>query len=398
MNSRQLRSRLVAELEASGALTNVAVRQAFLTVAREAFVPEIRAVEGLERVYRDDPIVTRYAGDVPTSSSSQPTIMARMLEALDVAAGQRVLEIGLGTGYNAALLKTLVGPAGHVVSVDNNPDCVRDATAHLEGFGVETVLGNGYDGVLAAAPFDRIVVTASAEECPRSWWEQLVPGGLLVVPIRMTELLDFQAVAVLAKTRDGFDSIQVIPGGFMPLRHDGDPLYTVPPVITAADGTAGATQTLIRLGGPGVRRRSAAGQGRLQALALATPPRTKVMRGITYGALIYLRLAIPDDQLVVLSQRSGEFGVGLTNQRGDSLAALHTTWGTAPRARLDSWGDPAPAGRLTDHLTAWRRRGQPGIDRLAIAIRYRRATRLALAAPAKQIRLPEHTIHVGWQT
>ena len=140
----ELRSRLAASLVNTGTIRSAEWRHVFERVPRHLFVPRFhRRIESpdygvdayelvdgadlekhdawLDHVYGDNALVTQYSSQPPhaaTSSSSQPTIMARMLEALDVALGQRVLEIGTGTGYNAALLAELAGPEGHVVTID----------------------------------------------------------------------------------------------------------------------------------------------------------------------------------------------------------------------------------------------------------------------------------------
>ncbi len=111
-SSVRLRRAMVASLAASGAVRSKGVSDAFLTVPREHFVPELAARDGLASVYRPDVALTAATDNrgVATSSSSAPAIMAPMLEALQLEPGQRVLEIGTGTGYNAALVKHLVGP------------------------------------------------------------------------------------------------------------------------------------------------------------------------------------------------------------------------------------------------------------------------------------------------
>src|SRR4051794_16053500 len=102
--SAALRRALVSELEVRGVIRSAAVRSAFLRVPRELFVPERLAEDGLDAVYRDEAIVTKTGPQgMPMSSSSQPSIMAEMLERLLVEPGMRVLEVGAGTGYNAAL-------------------------------------------------------------------------------------------------------------------------------------------------------------------------------------------------------------------------------------------------------------------------------------------------------
>ena len=109
--------------------------------------------------------------------------MAQMLEDLGLAPGLRVLEIGAGTGYNAALLARVVGA---VVSIDVDREVLADARRHLEAFPDRRVELHHADGRLgwpAGAPFDRIQVTAAAEDLEPAWLEQLAPGGVVQAPI-----------------------------------------------------------------------------------------------------------------------------------------------------------------------------------------------------------------------
>ena len=111
-SSVRLRRAMVASLEASGAIRSEPVRDAFLAVPREHFVPELAKRDGLAAIYRPDVALTTATDNrgVAISSSSAPAIMAPMLEALQLDPGHRVLEIGAGTGYNATLVKPIVGP------------------------------------------------------------------------------------------------------------------------------------------------------------------------------------------------------------------------------------------------------------------------------------------------
>jgi protein-L-isoaspartate O-methyltransferase len=106
-----------------------------------------------------------------------------MLNRLDVRDGQRVLEIGTGTGWNAALLAYRLGTT-NVVSVEIDPEVARAATARLEAIGrpVTVVSGDGAQGVASAAPFDRVIATCSVERVPGAWVEQTTPGGLVLLP------------------------------------------------------------------------------------------------------------------------------------------------------------------------------------------------------------------------
>ncbi len=202
-------------------MKSAAVRRAFLAVPRERFLPEVAEHEGLERVYQNQAIVTvKDERGVPASSSSQPSLMAAMLEQLDLRAGHRVLEVGAGTGYNAALLAKLVGARGRVVSVELDPATARGARRALASVksGARVVRGDGRDGWPLAAPYDRIIVTASTPAVPAVWHEQLVDGGLLELPLRLARAVEAQVIVTLRKQGDALRSEALLPGGFMPLR------------------------------------------------------------------------------------------------------------------------------------------------------------------------------------
>jgi len=180
-----LQQGLVHVLTQGGHIRSRRVEDAFRAVPRHLFVPGVP----LEQVYADEVIPTKFEGDRSISSSSQPAIMAVMLEQLDPRRGQRVLEIGAGTGYNAALLAHIVGPDGYVTTVDIDDDIVEGARAHLAaaGFGPDRVRVARADGVLGypqGAPYDRIILTVNAEDVAPAWRQQLRPGpgARLVLP------------------------------------------------------------------------------------------------------------------------------------------------------------------------------------------------------------------------
>ena len=184
-NNDTLRQALVDRLKNQSVISTPRVEEAFRAVPRHMFVPEVDSATA----YSDTHIVTRRQDDLPISSCSQPSITAIMLEMLDLQPGQRVLEIGAGTGYAAALMAHLVGETGQVVTLDLDEDIVNDAHAHLKAAGVEhvrVICGDGVLGWEEAAPYDRVVLTVGASDIAPAWREQLRPGGRMVLPLQFT--------------------------------------------------------------------------------------------------------------------------------------------------------------------------------------------------------------------
>ena len=195
------------------------VDRAFRTVKRHWFLPET----DLDRVYSDVAVVTHRRPDgVPVSSSSQPAIMAGMLQQLDARPGHRVLEIGAGTGYNAALLGQLVGPHGTVTTIDVDPEICGAAERHLQVAGasnVSVVRGDGWAGVERFGPFDRIEATVGVWDLSTRWVEQLEADGILVTPLWLRTGL--QASVAFRGGSGGLEALSIEPCGFMTLRGPG---------------------------------------------------------------------------------------------------------------------------------------------------------------------------------
>lgn len=189
----EARRRMVDALAAEGILRDPAVADALRAVPRHLFVPP-----RLRRAaYVDAP---QPIGSGQTISA--PHMVALMAQALDVRPGQRVLEVGGGSGYHAAVLGRLVGPTGRVVSVECLPALAERARAALAPLGlpVEVEVGDGSRGWPERAPYDRISVAAAAPDVPPPLVDQLAPGGLLLVPVGPRDLSSLLRVR---KTEEG---------------------------------------------------------------------------------------------------------------------------------------------------------------------------------------------------
>jgi len=210
------RARLVGEVEAMYAETAVetglasmspAVRAALARVERHRFVPESQ--RGL--AYGNHPLPIGAGQTI-----SQPYIVALSTDLIDPQPGDTVLEVGTGSGYQAAMLAEIVA---QVYSIELIPDLGRSAAARLAALGyqnVEVRIGDGYAGWPEKAPFDGIIVTAAPPRVPEALVEQLAPGGRMVIPVG--ERYGVQELLVLVKREDGsVERRSVLPVRFVPL-------------------------------------------------------------------------------------------------------------------------------------------------------------------------------------
>ncbi|MBI4983673.1 protein-L-isoaspartate(D-aspartate) O-methyltransferase [Candidatus Woesearchaeota archaeon] len=151
----------------------------------------MRAVESVDRELFVSPDLVHLAYEnipLPIGSEqtiSQPYTVAFMIQLLDIQPGDKILEVGAGSGYNAAVMSQLVGDKGEIFSLEIVEELVRQAKSNLKKAGIRSVQvihANGYNGYVKEAPFDKIIVTAGAPEIPPPLVEQLKEGGIMVIP------------------------------------------------------------------------------------------------------------------------------------------------------------------------------------------------------------------------
>jgi protein-L-isoaspartate(D-aspartate) O-methyltransferase len=316
----QINQQMVDRLIAEGALWSPFLVAAFRATPRHRFLDRVfhyqRRQERwreiitrdpgpaeLRLLYSDRALITRLSDQpsnptaVPISSSSQPSLMAQILEDLHLEEDCRVLEIGAGTGYNAALLAHVVH-AGQVTSVDVDREVVAEAWDHLRVFPerrVNLVHADGRRGLPENAPYDRIVVTAATPDLEPAWLEQLANEGIVLAPLALAPGLAF---IVRGTVHQGeFQGRLTRAAFFMPLRGEGDtgPIDSPPWIVT---------ESWRRLPAPWACRKRSRGSwlGFIQSLAFF---------GLLHGLAVQYR---------VQENSQPAFGVG----RGDVFCWLGT--------------------------------------------------------------------------
>ena len=402
------RARMAAILRGGGRTLSPQMEQAFAGVPRHLFVPEVEP----SAAYRDEAFVIKCGPDgLPVSSSSQPAMMAIMLDQLDLRPGHRVLEIGTGTGYNAAVMSAIVGPAGEVVSIDIDPELAERARSGLfaAGYGQVSVrCADGGFGYPESAPFDRIIVTAGAWDIAPAWLGQLTETGRLVLPLSVRGIqlsVSLQRRAGLwvstSACRCGFVRMLGAFAGPELVR----PLGTAPGLyVQVADGSPadlGALQ--LALTGPGADVRPPLRVWNLADLA---------------DADLWLTLRHPDlDRITVLAVPGGWLPQGPLPPLGglvrngsapDNLGVAvllpgeSASYGQAPAGdgvlvRGYGPGGAELASMLAASLSDWADQGRPGTHDLSLAV-WPRGSGAMPPERAGLITLdrPSAVIEVGW--
>ncbi|MEM7823901.1 MAG: protein-L-isoaspartate(D-aspartate) O-methyltransferase [Candidatus Aenigmatarchaeota archaeon] len=196
---------LIKSIRAAGYLKSASVEKALRAVPRHLFVPK----QLTAMAYRDCPLSIGHGQTI-----SQPSTVVAMTEALQPKRGQKILEVGAGSGWQAGLLGHIVGPKGMVWTIERIIELVHMAKHNLKAAGIKNVHvihGDGSMGLPNHAPFDRIIVTAACPKIPPLLTTQLKPKGRMVIPVG--DLYLQKMILLVRKSKDGFEQTEL--GNFM---------------------------------------------------------------------------------------------------------------------------------------------------------------------------------------
>ena len=357
--------RIAALHERLGLVLDAEVRRALLTVPRHLFA---EGDADLEAAYKDqDAIVTkRNERGIALSSLSAPWLQALMIRQAAVQPGMRVLEIGSG-GYNAALLREVVGDNGQVVTVDIDPEVTDRATRCLTAAGyrdIEVICADAEYPLTPARAFDAIIVTVGAWDIPPAWSSQLAPDGLLVVPLRTHGITRSWAL----EHQDGaLISVDQLMCGFVPMQGAGAFHRAYVPLLP--DDMVGLWQD----------EDDDTDTGELTGVL--SQPRAEAWSGVTIGQMmpfadldLWLASTMPGSCLLTARQQAIDDGtVSLSWPHGTPALAdgPNLAYRAKPRPldgpeHLHEFGafahgpDAASVGRtMAEHISAWDKAGRP---------------------------------------
>jgi protein-L-isoaspartate(D-aspartate) O-methyltransferase len=359
-SAESLRQALVKTLKEKGELTDPRVEAAFLSVPRDLFLPDLP----LDKAYADEALPIKCdSHGVVLSSSSQPSMMALMLRQLRLRLGDNVLEIGAGTGYNAAVMQHLVGDSGHVTAIELDNELARLASDHLQRASmgdVQVVHADGAMGYAPRASYDRIIATVGIWDVPEAWVKQLKPNGILVAPIWLEA---FQVSAAFTMQADGtlFSPVN-LPCGFIHLRG----VAAGPPVYMRIGSTA------LTLASNAVEELDSAALQTLLSADHETSLVNIALKSSEYwhGLLPFLVLNIPQGFIfAVYGVDEGQQAFGLSGHGfaliGPGSACFVPYQG---QGETHSFGSADAFMALQDCIEAWDEQGRPGSKTLRLRL------------------------------
>jgi protein-L-isoaspartate(D-aspartate) O-methyltransferase len=343
---------------------SAAVTGAFYAVPRHGFVRRYRTwrndtwfdvteqnlEEHLATLYADGPLIIHgedadfeaVAGKTPVSTISQPTFVLKMLDMLELAPGQRVFELGAGTGWNAALIGHIVGATGRVVSVEIIPELIQSARASVAAVGldhVEIVEGDGGDGHERHAPYDRAIFTAGSYDLPRAFYRQVKTGGMILFVLKNKGGAD--TLILFEKHEDHFRSRRSLMCGFVPLtgRFHIDSMEARP-----------LDQLLA--------------EARISPEPVDSTPfwwsgaSDESFTWLVAGLRSFLAISEPGYEAIRLDKTITTFGI--LDRRSNALVVAH-------HDRLVCYGSTGPKYQLIALLKQWIDRGMPALSTLEVA-------------------------------
>jgi protein-L-isoaspartate(D-aspartate) O-methyltransferase len=366
--TRRLRAALVRALVEGGRLPSPEWQRAFARVPRHLFVPSFyrdrfpfgELIDGTRPEHYDDWLAAVYSDEVlfiqrheedqlVCSSSSMPSIMAQMLDALRVSPGNRVLEIGTGSGYNAALLCERLG-SDHVTTVDIDAglaDAARERL-RLAGYTPAVAVADGFHGYAANAPYDRVISTCRILQVPSAWIDQTCPGGLVLAMLP-------QGMAQLTVRADGSAGGRFHPTAFafMYMREHWPPRPSVSALIEVASGD-GSTRPAADADDPLIEEPADTAIGMLLRLVVWVD-----LESVKVRPTHRLYVDRVDYSWALLDYEEAEITQGGPRRIWDAAVELHGEWCALGRPGRDRFGLTVTTDRRQyvwlDHPTEGRR-------------------------------------------
>ncbi len=352
--AQELRRALVEQMKRNQSITQPNVAAAMQNVPRHLFLPDVPLAEA----YADRAIPTKFQNGVPISSCSQPAIVAIMLEQLNLRAGERVLEIGAGTGYNAALMSQLVDSTGHITTIDIDDDIAARARENLQRAGVtnvEVIQADGGFGYAPNAPYDAIVATVGIWDISPHWFEQLRERARFVAPLWLNSL----QLSIAFEKKDGaLVSASIRPCGFMRLRGE----FAGPELYHDLDGLTVGVEDPARINADALRA------------LLTGPAREESSRHLAKDSLrgVAGYLALRGEPFVSLfteeSEKFGfQYGFGLFTGSSLTIFSLQADNCIELEHPIRVYGDDSSWLRLNRLVREWEQRGRPTLERARIS-------------------------------